>query len=505
MPEHNVPEEKPDHMALDDPEEDSQATQIADTQIADYDSEGENASPSAGEDEKEDGVQDAGQVASLLLTTHGEIHLDEARAPKEFQLTYEDGLDELVFISAVSVDSDSINYGVCQVQERGIQELVNTYVKNSWKPSTEQIIGPFKRVRNLDQYGRLQPPRKKARMGQYSDTLASMPASVHHSGAYETALAGAYAGEYDPTRYVIQSQAGKGWQGIVLRPGKGSVKFLDKTYLITKKESADPRQPSDNNALLFLPGGPPIMQMISNFRPQESDFYKGNASNPEPGELLQKPFDEFPSIPVKLDKGAISDNKCGNMIDDKAAEAYGIGYPGLAAITGETSEETEVSTTLECLVQNAVKAYRDRVGQQARLGTLVVLDLTCMVFKEEGDNPFGDADWGEDTPVARDKRATRREAAKIVRDLFKQEGAHLAPSLTKLEAELLSGNKLKRKRLGGGRRTRRRRKVSEKRKTRMGRTTHRGGKVRGQRKMRGQRKTRGKRKTRGQRKTRRHR
>ena len=306
---------------------------------------------------------ESGKVASLLLTTHGEIHLDESREPKEFTLTRKMGLDELVFVSAVSVDSDSVNFGVCQVQERSIQELVKSYVTNNWKPSMEQIIGPFRRVRNLDQYGRLQPPRKKARMGQYTNTLDRMPASVRHRGAYETALDGADAGEYDPTRYVIQSQAGKGWQGIVLRPGEGSVKFLDKTYLITKKESVDLSQPSDNNALLFLPGSPPIMQMISNFRPQEPGFNTGNASDPEPGTLLQKPLDGFPYIPVKLDEGAISDASCGNMIDGEAAEAYGIKYPGLAAITGEMSEETEVSTTLECLVKNAVKAYRRSLGK----------------------------------------------------------------------------------------------------------------------------------------------
>ena len=94
---------------------------------------------------------ESGKVASLLLTTHGEIHLDESREPKEFTLTRKMGLDELVFVSAVSVDSDSVNFGVCQVQERSIQELVKAYVSNNWKPSMEQIIGPFRRVRNLDQ------------------------------------------------------------------------------------------------------------------------------------------------------------------------------------------------------------------------------------------------------------------------------------------------------------------------------------------------------------------
>ena len=66
-----------------------------------------------------------------------------------------------------------------------------------------------------------------------------------------------------------------------------------------------------------------------------------------------------------------------------------------------------------------------------RLDSLVVMDLTCMVFKEE-DGTFGDEDYGRDTPVARDKRATRREAAKIVRDLFEQEGAQLAPTLDRV-------------------------------------------------------------------------
>ena len=37
---------------------------------------------------------------------------------------------------------------------------------------------------------------------------------------------------------------------------------------------------------------------------------------------------------------SISNNKCGNMIDGEAAEADGIEYPGLAAITGGRSEET---------------------------------------------------------------------------------------------------------------------------------------------------------------------
>ena len=234
------------------------------------------------------------------------------------------------------------------------------------------------------------------------------------------------------------------------------------------------------------------MQMISNFKPRTPDFYKGNASDPTPGSLLQ------------MDRAAIGNGACGNTIDGEAASDSEIAYPGLAAIVDKNDDDTEVSTTLECLVKNSVQAYRDRVGQQARLGSLVVLDLTCMVFKEE-DGTFMDEDYGKDTQAARVKRATRREAAKIVRDLFEQEGAHLAPSLTKLEVELSSENKLKRKRPEGGGRTRRRRKVNKGRKTRRGRTTHRGGKVRGQRKMRGQRKTRGKRKTRGQRKTRRRR
>ena len=165
-------------------------------------------SPSDGEDEQEDGVKDAGQVASLLLTTHGEIHLDEAREPKEFRLTYEDGLDKLVFISAVSVDSDAVNFGVCQVQERGIQELARSYVTNNWKPSMEQIIGPFRRVRNLDQYGRLQPPRKKARMGQYqhSRTYARLGSSQRR---LRDRTGWGRCGRVRLTRYVIQSRAGR--------------------------------------------------------------------------------------------------------------------------------------------------------------------------------------------------------------------------------------------------------------------------------------------------------
>ena len=495
-------QEYPAHMDYDGP------TGEAKTQEAIYDSDDEDESPSDGEDEQEDGVKDAGQVASLLLTTHGEIHLDEAREPKEFRLTYEDGLDKLVFISAVSVDSDAVNFGVCQVQERGIQELARSYVTNNWKPSMEQIIGPFRRVRNLDQYGRLQPPRKKARMGQYTNTRERMPASVRHRGAYETALDGADAGEYDPTRYVIQSRAGKGWRGIVLRPGKGSVKFLDKTYLIGKEESGNPKLPADNNALLFLPTGAPILQMISNSKTQQEGFYDGLKDDPKPGSLRQEI--EIPGVPpVKLDRAAIGKKECGNMIDGKAAAGSSKAFPGLAAVVDDKFPgNTEVSTTLKCLVENSVKAYRRSLNKKeddenVRLGSLVVLDLTCMVFKEE-DGTFMDEDYGKDTQTARVKRATRREAEKIVRDLFEQEGAHLAPSLTQLEADL-SEHKLKRKRPGGGRRTRRRRKVSKKRKARTGRKTRRGGKVRGQREMRGQRKTRRHKKDRTQRKTRRRR
>ena len=67
-----------------------------------------------------------------------------------------------------------------------------------------------------------------------------------------------------------------------------------------------------------------------------------------------------------------------NMINDKAASTYGIEYPGLAAIVDNTYKgTTEVSTTLECLVKNSVKAYRkslkeDENNEKVRLKSLVV-------------------------------------------------------------------------------------------------------------------------------------
>lgn len=454
-----------------------------------------------------------GQFASLVLTTHGEIHLSGGK-PTMFKLTYDDGLDELVFISAVSVASDSINYGVCQVQERSIKELLNLYATKTagvWEwhsPTMEQIIGPFKRVRNLDQHGTLQPKRQK-RTGPYADTLSKMESTVRHRAARPTAREGMLAKEYDPTRFVMQSEGGQAWQGIVLRPEYGSsVEFLDKTYLITRDEARGP--PADNNALLFLPGGGPVMQMISNFKPREPDFYKGDADDPEPGSLLQKTPDNFP--PVQLDRAAIGNGPCGNTIDGDAASKSDIAYPGLAAIVDEDEgEDTTVSTTLKCLVKNSVEAYRKRVGDpSARLGSLVVLDLTCMVFKDE-NGTFMDGDWGEDTADARDLRATRRAAIAEVKSLFEQQGAELVPTLTGLGDMLLPGHGIsdprapagvrivrKARRPGptGGRRTRRRRKVSKKRKTRTGRKTRRGVKVRRQRKTRGKQKSHGQRKTR---------
>ena len=462
----------------------------------------------------EEDVKDA--IATIELTSHGEIHLDKNNKPAEWNLTWDIGLNQLVYISAVWMGSDAINYGVCQVQERAAWEIEKMYNNNEWYPSLNDIIKPLKRVRDLDEKGKI--PRTETNMNA---SVEIPPATMMHQVAQYTAKEDAADGDYDAQRYYKMFKGGQTWRTIVLTPKEGDeegVKFLNKTYLVTSDEMS--KKPTmDNNAWLFLPGGPPVMQMIANFSPQQQGFSTG-LMQPEPGSLLQESPKGFPQIEV--DKSAIGKGPCANMIDGEAAAGHRASYPALEAIV-ETDPDiiTTVSTRMECIVKNAVEAYRKKTGNpDARLDALVIVDLTCQVLKDS-DETFTEQG---------DQREKRIQRFNFIRhteqEYLNQFGAQIYPTLTKygkkiqapgpgkkrpLEPETAQTpkNRQARKMYGGTRRlkTRRRHNTRKQRKTRIRQNVSKTRKPRIVKprivKPRMQRKTHGKRKTRGQRKTRR--
>ena len=125
--------------------------------------------------------------------------------------------------------------------------------------------------------------------------------------------------------------------------------------------------------------------MISNSKTQQEGFYDGLKDDPKPGSLRQEI--EIPGVPpVKLDRAAIGKKECGNMIDGKAAAGSSKAFPGLAAVVDDKFPgNTEVSTTLKCLVENSVKAYRRSLNKKEDDENVRLLARgsgSCMVFKE---------------------------------------------------------------------------------------------------------------------------
>ena len=53
----------------------------------------------------------------------------------------------------------------------------------------------------------------------------------------------------------------------------------------------------------------------------------------------------------------------------------------------ELQGRTTVTTTMKCIIQNSVEAYRKQIkNDNAILDSLVILDLTCQIYKDEQGN-----------------------------------------------------------------------------------------------------------------------
>ena len=235
-------------------------------------------------------VEDPDNVASILMTTHGEIPVDNQGNVTTFELSKDMGVDSIYYVSAVDLASDAINYGVRQVQERSAQELFGLY-KNGSKPTLYEILNALKRPRNLDQTNTISGCPRANACSRYSDTLSFY--GRHYSGRRAAEL-GMEQNNYDAQQYMKQLENGHTWQVVHLDLSKNNPgQFVNKEFVVVlSDEITNGRRscaPVDNNALLLLPGScggaPCARQLIGNFKRHRSP---DSFSKPDdPGYLQQ--------------------------------------------------------------------------------------------------------------------------------------------------------------------------------------------------------------------------
>ena len=431
-------------------------------------------------------VEDPHNVASILMTTHGEIPVDNQGHVRTFELSKDMGVDNIYYVSAVNLASDAVNYGVRQVQERSALELLQLYTKPPHHPTLHDILNALKRPRNLDLTNTISGCRRKEACSRYSDTLSFY--GRHHSGRRAAEL-GMKQNNYDAAQYMKQVMGEEQWQKVdewkkeeaALRAQKNdqeadkvaariaqlkqdvldgrlkgygpwsvahlnlasgeSGKFVNKEFVVVLSDEINDKgericAPLDNNALLLLPescgGVPCARQLIGNFKEHKSP---GSFDQEGHSDYLQQIIADG-KVPVAVAKGIFDgQNNCGNIVSDSGRsllETMVDGQVGsVARLEGKGPKGcVQVRTTMECLIRNAVKAYRDKTGDEAaRLEALVIVDLTCQVYKDEdgdflelADNPGGEgAYWRKVRETALDTtrsctplRRTLTDAAQVL-------------------------------------------------------------------------------------------